>query len=77
MSAQVNVLAVMDRQIGSLRRAGVAEVGDFAEIVAARAAVAELIEALSDCVEAEQPMAQMHAAERGRVALARVSGGAA
>ncbi|MEI2429171.1 hypothetical protein RDV84_23235 [Lysobacter yananisis] len=36
--------------------------------------VAELIEALQDCVEAQQPMAQMHATERARAALARVGG---
>jgi len=38
------------------------------------AAVAELIEALQECIEAEQPMAQMHATERARAALARFPG---
>lgn len=54
------------------------EYGDLkerhAKANAACVAVAELIEALQDCVEAQQPMAQMHATERARAALARVGG---
>ena len=46
MSAPVDVLAVLDRMIESNRRAGIAEVGGFAELIEARAAVAELIEAI-------------------------------
>ncbi len=39
-------------------------------------AVDELIEALQDCVDAQQPMAQMRATDRARAALARVGGAA-
>jgi hypothetical protein len=73
VTAPVDVLAVMDRQIGSLRRAGVAEVGDFAEIVAARAAVAELIE---EATHVDALSIQSVAHGRLRAALARVQGGA-
>lgn len=44
---------------------------------AAMADVGELIYALRECIEAEQPMAQMHATERARAALARAAGEAA
>lgn len=38
----------------------------------AASTVAELIEALQDCVDAQQPMAQMRATDRARAVLARV-----
>lgn len=44
-NAQVDVLAVMDREISMCRDAGIAEVGKFAEFIEARALIAELIEA--------------------------------
>lgn len=40
-----------------------------------RADFAELVKALRDCVEAQQPMAQARATERARAVLARVTKG--
>jgi hypothetical protein len=40
------------------------------------AAAPELLEALLACVEAQQPMAQMHAAEQARAAIAKATGSA-
>lgn len=67
MSAdRVNVLAVLARASVS------ADAVDRQEIERAYLVVQSVIAALRECVEAEQPMAHMHAAERGRKALARL-----
>ena len=66
MTAPVDVLALLDAYIAH----GIPQ--ERPDLQRARHAVAELIDALRECVEAEQPMAQMHATERARAALARV-----
>ncbi|MBO9878477.1 hypothetical protein [Xanthomonas sp. D-99] len=82
----VDVLAVLGDELSLYGAAARMGGGSFtidytpefhASLKEARDAVRDLIEALRDCVDAQQPMAQMHATERARAALARVSGGAA
>lgn len=79
MTGPVDVLAVMRQTAIGLH--GVADEctnSEFAIVMnqraqamdAASAVVVELIDALRECAEADQPMAQMHATERARAALA-------
>ncbi|MDV9040997.1 hypothetical protein [Stenotrophomonas sp. RAC2] len=73
MSAHVDVLAVMDIAATSIEHSG----GNVAYLRQARAAVAELIEASGDALQATPGASQINANTRLMAALARVNGGAA
>lgn len=83
MNGQADVVGVLDRHIASCRRAGIAEVGQLAEVIAARAAVVELVEAdreydearsqFRNCSSIAHRMRLRRAEDRRAAALAAVT----